>query len=202
MLEQVVQDWKETSKEFSSLNHARENTPVPESFAWLKPRLFKSLYSYVIFFFMLENGYYFVYSELNRVNNDLGLRIKHRRPPKRTEFINSLWKIRNFTIAHWASTEKNVVTDSVAGRQWGYSFGHSSSFDKWAEFIEDIVPGFSGVAIASIPETHKRCTRYLVEFDQTCIGYLKDIVLHMPKTKDGLEYHGWRHTESGLVSTR
>lgn len=202
MLEQVIKDWQATSKEFSSLNLAKESFLDPETLAWLKPRMFKCLYSYVIFFFMLENGYHFVYSELNRVNNDLDLRIKHSKPPKRTEFINSLWKLRNFTIAHWAGTEKSAVADSIAGRQWGYAYGHSARFDKWADAIEDIVPGFSGVAIASIPETHNRCTNYLSEFDQTCAEYLRDVILQMPKTKNGLEYHGWRWTDTGLVSTR
>jgi hypothetical protein len=202
ILEQVVTDWQNISKEFSTLHLAKENIMDPETLNWLRPRLFKCLYSYVIFFFMLENGYHFVYSELNHVNNDLDLRVKHNKPPKRTEFIISLWKLRNFTIAHWAGTEKSAISDSITGRQWGYAFMHSVRFDKWVDAIEHIVPGFSGVTIASISETHNRCTEYLSEFDHICTEYLKGIILQMPKTKNGLEYHGWRWTEAGLVSTR
>ncbi len=157
---------------------------------------------YIIFFFMLENGYNFVYSELNCLNRELGLQIKHNKPPERTDFIKGLWKIRNFTVAHWAGAEKKNISDSAAGRQWGYAFGYKKHIDEWYGDMEHIIPGFPGVAIASIPETHNICSQFLKEFDQVCADYLKAVIAQMPKTLNGVEYNGWKWTDSGLVSTR
>lgn len=206
MLEQVIQDWTNVSRVYPSFAKVRRigNHAVPdiEAFQLIKPRLFQCLLSYIIFFFMLENGYNFVYYELNRINRELELKVHHNKAPKRTEFINGLWKLRNYAVAHWAGTEKMNLSDSMAGRQWGYSFGHTKHLEEWDDDIEHIIPGFNGVAIASIPDTHDRCSEYLREFDQVCADYLKAIITLMPKTQNGVEYHGWKWTDSGLVSTR
>lgn len=206
MLEQVIQDWSISSKAYPSFAKVKEKDKQAalefEAFQLFKPRLFQCLFSYIIFFFMLENGYNFVYSELNRINRDLGLRISHKKPPERTEFITGLWKLRNYTVAHWAGTEQKNISDSAAGRQWGYAFAHTKRHEEWAGDMEHIVPGFPGIAIASIPETHDRCSNYLSKFDQVCADYLKAIIVQMPKTLNGVEYNGWKWTESGLVSTR
>jgi hypothetical protein len=205
MLEQVIQDWTTASRVYPSFANVKEKAKRAvlefEAFQRFKPRLFQCLFSYIIFFFMLENGYHFVYSELNRINRELGLRTRHNKPPERTEFINSLWKLRNFSVAHWAGTEKNI-SDSVAGRQWGYAFGHTKRHEEWAGDMEHLVPLFSGMVIASIPDTHARCSNYLSEFDIVCSDYLKAIIEQMPKTLNGVEYNSYRWTDSGLVSTR
>jgi hypothetical protein len=206
MLEQVIQDWAAASRSYPSFGNVKDEEKRAvlqfEAFRSFKPRLFQCLFSYIIFFFMLENGYHFVFSELNRLNRDLELRIRHGKLPKRTPFIWDLWKLRVYTVAHWAETEKAQIADSVAGRQWGYSFGHTKSREEWAGDMEHIVPLFPGVAIASLPETHTRCSKYLRQFDQTCADYLRDIIAQMPRTRDRVEYHGWKWTESGLSSTR
>ena len=49
MLEQIIKDWQDISKEFCSLNLAKENHLDLETLTWLKPRLFKCYYSYIIF---------------------------------------------------------------------------------------------------------------------------------------------------------
>jgi hypothetical protein len=206
MLEQVIQDWLTASRAYPSFAKVKERDKRAvlefEAFRGFKPRIFQTLFSYIILFFMLENGYHFVYFELNRLNRELDLRIRHSKPPKRTALINALWKLRNYTVAHWAATEKQQISDSVAGRQWGYAFGLAKRPDEWAGDMEHIVPGFAGVAIASIPETHVRCSKYLSEFDQVCADYLKAIIAQMPRTLNGVEYNGWTWTASGLISTR
>jgi len=203
MLEQVTQDWRTVSKEYPSFANVKDKDKRRvlefEAFRRFKPRLFQCLFSYIIFFFMLENGYHFAHSELNRVNQELGLRLHHNKPPERTEFINALWKLRNYSVAHWAGTEKKHFSDSIAGRDWGYAFGHTKRHEEWAGDMEYIVPLFTGVAIKSIPETHARCSKYLSKFDKVCADYLKAIIAQMPKTLSGLEYHGYRWTNSGLV---
>ncbi len=203
MLEQVIQDWTTASRAYPSFANVKNKDKRAvlefEAFRGFKPRIFQCLFSYIIFFFMLENGYQFVYSELNRVNRDLKLGIRCKKPPKHTEFIEALWKLRNYTVAHWASPTRKHLSDSIAGRQWGYAYGHTKRHDEWGGDMEHIVPGFPGVALASIPETHTRCSKYLGEFDQICADYLKAIIAQMPKTLNGVEYHGWRWTDSGLV---
>ena len=204
MLENVTLDWKAISRAYpTSFAGIKEEDRRRElefnAFEQLKPRLFQCLFSYIVFFFMLENGYHFVYSELNRLNQELGLRISHRKLPERTDFVKALWKLRNFTIAHWAGTEKKTDFNSIAGRKWGYGFGHSIRHKYWAENIERIIPLFQGVVIASIPDTHARCSKYLENLDQICTNYLKALAGQMPKTHDEIEYHSWKYTKSGLV---
>ena len=113
MLEQVIQDWTATAKAYPSFSSidGKDKQAVLEFqvFQQFKPRIFQSLFSYTIFFFMLDNGFRFIYSEFNRINRELKLLIRHNKSPKWTELIRSLWKLRNFTIAHWAGTEQKQI---------------------------------------------------------------------------------------------
>jgi hypothetical protein len=206
MLEQVIQDWTAASRAYPSFSNIKEKDKQAvlefQAFQEFKPRIFQSLFSYTIFFFMLDNGYRFIYYELNRINRELELKISHNKSPKWTELIKSLWKLRNFTIAHWAGTEQIHISDSIAGRQWGYAYAHTKRHEEWAEDMEHLVPGFSGIHVGSIPAIHKGYTEYLSEFDHVCAAYLKAIIERMPKTLNGVDYHGWRWTDSELVSTR
>ena len=215
MLEQVIQDWTAAAKAYPSFSELKKKDRQTglrlefETYMLFKPRIFQSLFSYIIFLFMLENGYHFVYYELNHLNRDLELKISPKKAPKRTEFINNLWKVRNFTIAHWASTEKKNLSDSIIGRSWGSFFGSMRVMnvfekdpfgDELVGDMEHIIPGISITEIPSIPEIHNQCSIYLREFDQVCADYRKEIIAHMPKILNGVEYHSYKWTDSGWVT--
>jgi len=144
--------------------------------------------SYITFFFMLENGYHYVYSELNDLNNKLNLKLPHDKPPRRTKFLNDLWAIRNFSIAHWAGTEKKNLADSIAGQSWGMVHGVKThhQFRKWEWDIEYVVPLMSKYPMESIPEMHSACSRYLDEFERVCYEYLSAIKMKLPITLNNI----------------
>ena len=56
----------------------------------LKPRFIQCLFSYINFFFTLENGFQVLLSELCELNSELGLELKAPKRPKRTAYIHKL----------------------------------------------------------------------------------------------------------------
>lgn len=119
----------------------------------------------------------FVYSELNDLNRKLGLKLKHDKPPRRPDFIERLWTVRNHSIAHWAGTERRELPESVAGLRWGWAYGSKAGAKRgrWDWDLEELVPLFSNQRLRSIPQTDIRCTHYPHAFDRACANYLAGI---------------------------
>lgn len=194
ILNLTVQEWKSAATIKKVLAKAKSDNErislLGDLIEQLKPRLYHCVFSYIISFFMLENGYFYVYSELNELNRKLGLKLMHDKPPKRTKFLNNLWEIRNYSIAHWATAERKNLADSIAGRSWGMGFGvkthHQTKKGEWD--LEFLVPGISKYPMQSIPEMHDTCTQYLNEFDKVCYEYLNAIRTKLPITIGKIQY--------------
>jgi hypothetical protein len=199
ILNQIVQDWRSVASEYrlpasvNSDDHAM--TFAMDAIERTKPRFIQCLFSYITFFFMLENGYHSVYSELNQLNRELGLKLQHDKPPKRTEFVNRLWRIRNVSIAHWADAGDKDSVDSIAGRGWGLSFSASGADARsWnLEELQTLVSRFrrhdkgtgateisANLRTKPIPQMHSLCSSYLGQFDSVCASYLGDIKSRLP----------------------
>lgn len=204
ILDQVVSDWQLAASEYrlpSSVTSDEERiTFLARAIKGVRPRFIQCLFSYITFLFMLENGYHFIYSELNEINKTPGLRLSHGKPPKHPELVRNLWAIRNCSIAHWAGTEKKGQIDSAAGRGWGMCFSASGT-EGWDWNIEELqlgnirvcrydeITGMTecsfNLGTKSIPEMHTLCTSYLGEFDEVCTEYLDAIKSKLPVTIDG-----------------
>jgi hypothetical protein len=145
ILFRVIEDWlSEASRYGLPLEIVVEEdkaVALVNAIEMAKPRYIQRLFSYITFFFALENGYCLVYSQLNRINRKLNLKLRHPRPPKRSEFIERLWLVRNFSIAHWAGTEKQNL-DSIAGRSWSLFIDKD---EQELYNISDLQFGASGV---------------------------------------------------------
>jgi hypothetical protein len=204
ILDQVVGDWHLAAEEHQMAGSAESDEKrlsfLTNAIESVKPRFIQCLFSYISFFFMLENGYHFIYSELNELNMTPALRLPHRKPPEQPEFIENLWAIRNYSIAHWAGTEQKKRIDSAAGRGWGMCFSASDA-TGWDWDIEKLQLGniricredenagiterSFNLGTKSIPEMHIICTSYLGEFDEVCTEYLDAIKSRLPMTIDG-----------------
>lgn len=204
ILEQIATDWETEAGKYPP-----NTTPEPasEALEQIKPRFVQYVFSYIIFFFMLDQAYAFAYYQLNALNRELDLKVHHGKPPKETEFIKRLWAIRNRSIAHWATTDKGLdeiySTNSIAGRHWGMIF--STSYEGtsvirylqlgFGEGIHLSRPDQTGSGSTSsdlgtkpIPIMHQLCSEYLGAYNEVCANYLSDIASHLPVTLGNHRY--------------
>lgn len=159
--------------------------------------LIKCTISYITMFLMLENGFKALYEELNKLNKDLELNVKHEKIPTRDGYIRQLWLIRNKSIAHWADTTNKDLDrqaglylggyslrkdDDLVNAEWGI-FG-VSKYDKQTGKTETSQPR----RLKSLPETHLHCSQYIRQFDNVCSEYLKKIQEKLPLTKGDRKY--------------
>ena len=203
ILDRIVEDWK-TEVSFYKKNLNKKATDEMVAFVSamvdLKPRFIQCLFSYIMFFFSLENGYNLVYSQLNSLNRELNLKIGHGKPPKRTSLINKMWLIRNYSVAHWAGTEKKENLDSIAGRYLeSYCEKNDSGYDlENLQFGAISLTNYNDMTgevtestnrqVPPIPMLHKQCSSYLIEFDHICAGYLIDIKNQLPIVRGDVKY--------------
>ncbi len=189
ILNLIVQDWKSAAAVGDSLKKLGSKQERLSLFGQLlrqlKPRIFSCFFSYITFFFMLENGYRYVYSELNHLNRELRLTLAHDKPPKHNRFLGDLWKVRNDSIAHWAGTQRKALAHSIAVDNWGFGFALKTEH-KWD--IEYCIPTHSKYPMQSIPEMHEICVKYLAEFDRVCCEYIRAIKMKLPITIGSTQY--------------
>jgi hypothetical protein len=158
----------------------------------LHPRFLQSMLSYIVFFEMVDSGYAALYGQMNALNAVPGLRIAHGKPPRKSEYLETLHRIRNYSIAHWGGTEKVAALDAAAGKHLGFHIDGGAIAD-WR--LDRLCFGGTGVVRPgtedteersgpretwSLPETHAHCMAYLEEYDDTLARYLTDLKAAMP----------------------
>ena len=204
ILTQIVEDWKSAAQDFQLRLEEEVSDPVLLEFDVIQnaqPRFIQCLFSYITFFFALESGYSLIYSQLNKLNKELKLNLPHDKFVERSEFVRKLWRIRNFSIAHWGATEKKEQLDLIAGRYWDW---YCSEKNNEILDIEQMGFGIMKASrldinsktakssadrkIESIPKTHQQCSKYLSKLDTTCVAYLASIKSKLPLVIDGRRY--------------
>ena len=149
----------------------------------------QALFTYITFFFMLENAYRLLYSHLNRLNREIEAGAAHPKLPQRTPYIELLWHIRNKSIAHFASMER-PSPDSSAGRMLGVFAGTKDGRVD----LDGICFGGMSVAGArsretvSLRDSHLLCVEYLKQMDVVCDEYFGAVLKYLPKTVNGMDY--------------
>ncbi len=186
ILETIVKDWVDDCGVYAKL-WGKDREHMLDIIDEIKPRFIQRLFSYITFFFMVENGYYLVYSQLNSLNNDLALKIKHGKPPKKAELIYRLRRVRNWSIAHWSDTEKRHEKNAIAGRMLGVNWKKDDPLTE-LQFGSASVLGAKDRNLPSIPKIHQQCVSYLDEFDEVCASYLLTLKLSLPIRIGHLQY--------------
>jgi hypothetical protein len=204
ILEQIVNDWKSEANKYPksvASKPGKELLEFHDAFETIKPFYIRCLFSYVVFFFMLENGYNYVYSQLNWMNKKLCLNLPHGKLPSRPDFVRTLWRIRNFSVAHWADTEKRQCIDALEGRDFGIFCALESGQYELAQLQFGLTGATrddeaSGKTERSkdrrtkpLLETHTLCSNYLKELDGVCSDYLSDIKARLPTSLDACQYY-------------
>lgn len=194
ILEQIVQDWiHEVEKhqcEIDTLTGDEKRQAVSEAFSDIKPRYIQCLFSYIIFFLMIENGYKMISSQLNKFGSN-HWRDKKVTFPERTAFIKKVVTVRHYSIAHWAAPERKHPTDAKAGLYWGLSWP-ADDIEK-IEFGHGNLRGAKPRDLPPILDVHSECKAYLQDLDKICTEHLKAIKSKLPISKDGWEYTDLDH---------
>jgi hypothetical protein len=122
ILHLIPSDWARAAADFPLPNNSAKALYHLDALDSLKPRYIQCLFSYINFFFTLENGFQVVLTELGEINCELGLNIAIPEAPERPAYIKKMRLVRNKTVVHWGEPEKNQTPDSQAGRLWGFSW--------------------------------------------------------------------------------
>lgn len=204
ILEEVVEDWIRAVEPYQKkVDDADGDSAmifaVGSGIMELRPKLLKCLFSYAFFFVATDNAYGQLYAELNRANNDLGLNIKHDKPPKDTPFIEKIRLIRDNSIAHFPGTPSNRVSrlDAYAAMSWdpgglSWSTGSRPDLEKLSfgsgRFV---VTDSSGQRVESkdlevpgVRAAHEHCLPYLNEYDKMCCDYLEALQAALDSKED------------------
>jgi hypothetical protein len=204
ILFRVIEDWLSEASRYSlpleTVPQVDKAIALVNAIEMGKPCYIQCLFSYITSFFALENGYHLVYAQLNETNRRLNLKLRHPRPPKRSALIERLWLVRNFSVAHWAGTEKRNA-DSIAGRSWDLFIDKD---EQKGYNISDLRFGASGVLqrdpvtgveisskdrqLGPLPKMHESCTLYLQKFDDVCAEYLAAIKGCLPLSDGRFRY--------------
>ena len=104
ILSQINSDWKNYGSRYS---YSKEKHPDIDKVVFfvhaideVKPKFILCLFSYINFFFTLENGLSIFYDELKTLKDEIGLRLKIAKKPKRVPYIEKLRLVRNNTVVH------------------------------------------------------------------------------------------------------
>src|SRR5438445_9194163 len=126
ILHLIRSDWAKAAADFSIPDDCAGNSAKAlchlDAFESLKPRYIQCLFSYINFFFTLENGFRILFSELGELNHELGLKLAVPKRPKRPAYIEKLWLVRNYTVVHWGGPNKICDLDSRTVRLWCLSW--------------------------------------------------------------------------------
>jgi hypothetical protein len=194
ILNRVLQAWRcETVRAKESLAPLIPGADVDlegfDRLTALRWPFIQAFFTYITFFFMLENAYRLLYSHLNRLNREIEANAAHNKLPQRTAYIDLLWHIRNQSIAHFASTER-PSPDSSAGTMLGVFTGTKEGRLD----LEGICFGGMSVVGArpretlSLPDSHVLCVEYLKQMDSVCDEYFGAVLTYLPKTVSGKDY--------------
>lgn len=192
ILHQIDSDWKNyaASYSYSGLKrlYVSKNVFFTYAFEELKPRYIQCLFSYINFFFTLENGLSIYYDELKLLKDELALKLKIAKKPKRNAYVEKLRLVRNTTVVHWGGPDKKHDVESRAGRSWGFSWASDADDLTYLEFTPSLVDGAKDRLLKSLPDTHNICISYLKQYDVLCANLLSQIVSHLPIKLGDREY--------------
>lgn len=194
VLHQIHDDWvREADKyNYSEVQRTQPNLDksvfLMEALEEVKPRYIQYLFSYVNFFFTLENGFSVFYDELKALQAQLGLGLKISKKPKQPQNYSKLRRVRNYTVVHWGGPGKKHDINSHAGRMWGFSFKAEAVTLLDLRFGAISLVGADDRYLETIPEIHRACIGYLKQYDELCAELFERIVSHLPITVDNKEY--------------
>lgn len=191
ILFQIQNDWKTEVEKYSLPLKTDQETlliSTTEISIELEPRYIQCLFSYINFFFTLENGYSVLHSELKGLMHELGLHLPTIKRPKRCPYLEKMHRVRNFTVVHWGGPEKKSDINSAAGRLWGISYKNDPINLLDMEFGYLTLAGAEDRTLKSLRETHKICVDYLKQYDHSCADLLSKIVERLPLTIGFREY--------------
>ena len=199
ILEEVVGDWLRAVEPYQSQvddadSESMQLYAVLSLFAELPPVFLKCLFSYAFLFVATEGAYEVLYRGLNKANDLSGLRLRHRKPPKRTPFVCKMRMIRNIAIAHFPSDKPDAITAGAA-MSWQtmglshkqgerpnvekltFGLGRSSITDASGRTMESQDLEVPGVKTAH----YDHCLPYLEEYDEICCEYLQALQAELPR---------------------
>jgi hypothetical protein len=152
------------------------------------PRYILCLFSYVHNFFLLENGYQILFTEISRLPSIVGEKLAMAKRPKRPAYVEILRRVRNHTMTHWGGPEQRLNLDSRAGRYWGLSWPtQDTTFDNLV-FGGDSVVGAADRSLLPLAEMHNLLVPYLLDYDHTCTAMFESFRGLMPRTHAGRDY--------------
>ena len=108
ILDDLVIDWEIAASKytFSQIQNVNEKmTYALYAMDELKPKYILCLFSYINFFFLLENGYKYIFHELLKLSFQLKLNLKIPKSPKRNKYIMKMRLVRNHTVIHWGGLD-------------------------------------------------------------------------------------------------
>ena len=204
ILEEVVEDWIRAVEPYQKEVDDADGDPAMifaagSGIMELRRKLLKCLFSYPFVVVATDNAYGHLYAELNRANNDLGLNIKHEKPPKDTPIIEKIRLIRDKSIAHFPGTPSNRVSqlEAYAAMSWdpgglSWSIGSRPDLEKLSfgsgRFV---VTDSSGQRVESkdlevpgVRAAHEHCLPYLNEYDKMCCDYLEALQAALDSKED------------------
>lgn len=200
----IIDDW---NRDTEPNQRAIDQAPIEDVYhrlrvmVELRARFAKCLFSYALFFEALCKTYGEFYSDLNHLNRQQGLRLKHAKRPQQGPDLDRIKIIRNVGIAHpldpdqgvdeltaeaasfWHPTLANPIGERPQVADLIFGGFRLNRHDAKGEVIEQ-----SSDIEVRIPEMHTRCMAYLDEYDQTCADYLNAIIERLPLTVDNMVY--------------
>lgn len=188
VLHLIVSDWNAAVNTSNDSEIAPSNTPSSvvreyEKFERLKPRFIQALFSYINFFFTLQNGYCVFLSDMKDICRDLDITLRLPKHPKPNAYIHKLRRVRNHTVVHWGGPDQKRDIDSKAGRSWGFSWPANPDGLIDLQFGGDSLIGASDRQLLSMNETHRICTEHLREYDRLCVDVWSKLVQLLPSEK-------------------
>lgn len=203
ILHNIVRDWEEAALKYPfppDLNTGERINYEMYAFDELEPQYIQCLFSYINFYFTLENGLNIFYDELKRLHYELGLSEKMPKKPKRDLYIDKLWRVRVFTVVHWGGPDKKHKLNSIAGRSWGLAYKNDVNNLIDLEFGYSSVVGAEDRVLKPIKETHEICTNHIIKLDEACASIMLKITSYLPLTIKGNKYE-WLKPEIKKITS-
>jgi hypothetical protein len=198
ILDLVVEDWRGAVEPYQ-----RESDKNPKGYlapGWfleLQPAFLKCLFSYALFTIALKEAYEKVYSQLDRANRELNLRVKKPKKPNEIAVISKLLMIRNCSIAHFPSDRASQI-DAFAAMSWtpmaiNWSSGkvdiEQLTFNPGRWRAKNQVTGeeveSQDLEVRGLVSPHRDCSRYLDSYGKACEDYLR--ALHKAQSNQPVE---------------
>ncbi len=190
-LDEVLEDWKKASAPYQAKIDAVSgdsvfSLPAADAFLKLQPIFLKCLFSYAVFFFATDSAYNLFYSQLDRANKISGLKVKHKKPPRKSNTIRKLKNIRNLSIVHIGSPKETSEIDKLSAIAWQPMSWRRKSNETWninnMEFggfqrirrapDGTVLEKSQEITVSSLVDLHNECIQYLESFDKVCAEYL------------------------------